>query len=89
MLDYSCLAILKSFVHQIPGIRSYTFFKSLDRPPTKMVGLGVWDDFNLASKFLYAPDGVPEECYWRSLGAKVKFGIYHVVFITSNGKSEL
>lgn len=82
VVSYSCLAILKAYFQKTDGLLSYSFYKSLDG--SSMAGLGVWENFDAASAFLNAPDGAPEEHYWRSLGAKTRLGIYEVVSITAD-----
>ncbi|KAH7437181.1 hypothetical protein KP509_05G059900 [Ceratopteris richardii] len=77
MLSYSCLAILKAYFTQTEGLLSYTFYRSLDG--SRMTGLGVWQNAFAAATFLNAPDGAPEEKYWRSIGAGTRFQIYEVV----------
>ncbi|KAH7298820.1 hypothetical protein KP509_25G060100 [Ceratopteris richardii] len=76
MLSYSCLAILRAYFPKTEGLRSYTFYRSLNG--TKVAGLGVWQDAITASSFLNAPDGACEESFWRSMGATTRFEIYEV-----------
>jgi hypothetical protein len=90
VLAYSCLAILRSFAHQMHGLRSYAFFKPIVGcgKLSRMAALGVWDTLDSASRFLFAhpaAGGAPEEeCYWRSLGARFEARIYHVVSISAH-----
>lgn len=79
-LTYSCFAILKAFLHKVEGLRSCTFYTSLDG--TKIAGLGVWENAQAAYGFI-SPPGSPAEPYWKSLGAKLRCGICEVVYVTS------
>lgn len=81
LLPYSCLAILKAYFQQIEGLLSCTFYKSASK--SRMIGLGVWQNAQAAYAFIGQAGGTPGECYWRSLGAKSKFLMYEVVFVTT------
>lgn len=82
LLPYSCLAVLKAYFDKAEGLLSCTFYKSLAE--MKMIGLGIWQSIDAAYEFFGSPDGAPGERYWRSLGAKARFGIYQVVFVTTD-----
>lgn len=81
VLSYSCLAILKAYFPHTDGLLSYAFYRSLNG--SRMAAMGVWESFDAASTFLHAPNGAHEERYWRSLGAKTRFGIYEVVALVT------
>lgn len=82
LLSYSCLAVLKAYFDKTEGLLSCTFYKSLDG--MKMTGLGVWQSVEAAHALLGSEGGAPGESFWRSLGAMARFGIYQVVFVTSD-----
>lgn len=89
LLSYSCLAITKAYFHQVEGLLSCIFYKSLqycgvDCSSGKMMGLGIWQSEQAAYAFFTSPAGSPAEWYWRSLGAQVALGLYEVVLVTAD-----
>jgi len=82
VLAYSCLAIMKSYFKQTKGLRSYTFYTSVDGK--RIMGLGIWDSIQSASALLGESNGSPAEPYWYGLGAKsVKYEVCQVVFVST------
>lgn len=82
VLAYSCLAILKAYFKEMKGIRSYTFYSSVDGK--RIIGLGIWDNIQSASAVLKEANGSPAEPYWYSLGAKkLKYEVCQVVFVST------
>lgn len=81
ILAYTCLAVLKAYINKVEGLRSCTFYNSLDG--SKIAGLGIWENAQAAYRILASPQGSPAEPYWTSLGAKLRFGICEVVYVTN------
>jgi len=82
VLAYSCLAILKAYFKHMKGIRSYTFYSSVEGK--RIIGLGIWDNIESASAVLKESNGSPAEPYWYGLGAKtLKYEVCKVVFIST------
>lgn len=81
MLEYSCLAVLKAYLGKVEGLRSCTFYRSIDG--RKIAGLGAWENAQAAYTFISSPQGSPAEPFWKSLGAKLRYGICEVVYVTS------
>lgn len=82
VLAYSCLAVMKAYFKQTKGLRSHTFYTSLDGK--RIMGLGIWDNIQSASAPLKESSRSPAEPYWYGLGAKrLKYAVGQVVFVST------
>jgi len=82
LLAYSCLAILKAYFKHMKGLRSYTFYTSVEGK--RIIGLGIWDNIEAASVVLKQSNGSPGEPYWSGLGAKtLKYEVCKVVLVST------
>lgn len=87
VLAYSCLAVMKAYFNQIKGIRSYTFYTSLDGK--RIMGLGIWDNLDSASALLKESNGSPAEPYRYGLGAKtLKYEVCQVAFVSNSSSAD-
>lgn len=73
-------AELDRAMHEVPGLISATFHRSLDG--TRMFNYGQWESQEAFEAILKQPGFNPDTLYWEGL-ARNEFHLYHVVYVAS------